>query len=311
MSVTRDGARSGDVPAQPGRLHPLLRGPNPEKVPALVGTAGAFMGLLDIAAGVFPRFRRSRMHSLAEVLPGALGPFAAALAVSAGVLLLLLAHGLRRRKRRAWTAAVVLLPAGAVAQFLYRHSLFGALLSFALLALLLRHRREFVAFPDPRSRWMALANLVLLGGGSVFLGMVIVSSHPRKVVGEPGFTDRLQHVLYGLVGIEGPVHYTGRASWTVGYSLGALGLLTAATTLYLALRPELPVACLTEGDEARLRELLARHGGRDSLGHFALRRDKSVVFSYAGRWRPAADKPGGTPRGLRGRRGPYRSQHPG
>jgi lysyl-tRNA synthetase class 2 len=241
------------------------------------------MGLLDIAAGVFPRFRRSRMHSLAEVLPGALGPFAAALAVSAGVLLLLLAHGLRRRKRRAWTAAVVLLPAGAVAQFLYRHSLFGALLSLALLALLLPHRREFVAFPDPRSRWMALANLVLLGGGSVFLGMVIVSSHPRRVVGEPGFTDRLQHVLYGLVGLEGPVHYRGQASWTVGYSLGALGVLTAVTTLYLALRPELPVARLTEGDEARLRELLARHGGRDSLGHFALRRDKSVVFSSSGK----------------------------
>lgn len=66
------------------------------------------VGLLDVAAGVFPRFRHSRIHAVAEVLP-VFGPFAAALAISAGVLLLLLAHGLKRRKRRAWRSAVVLL----------------------------------------------------------------------------------------------------------------------------------------------------------------------------------------------------------
>ncbi|MGP3923971.1 phosphatidylglycerol lysyltransferase domain-containing protein [Streptomyces sp. 8N616] len=283
MSVTVDGEKSDAVPVRQGRLRRPLRAPRPEKVPGRVGTACTFVGLLDIAAGVFPRFRHSRMHAFAEVLPGALGPFAAALAISAGMLLLLLAHGLKRRKRRAWTAAVVLLPAGAVAQFLYRHSLLGALLSLALLALLLRHRGEFAALPDPRSRWKAPANFVLLGSACIGLGMVIVSSHPRRVVGEPGFADRLQHVLYGLVGLEGPVGYTGRVSWTVGYSLGALGLLTAITTIYLALRPETPAARLTDDDEARLRELLARHGGRDSLGHFALRRDKGVVFSPSGK----------------------------
>lgn len=100
----------------------------------LVGRACALVGLLDIAAGVFPRFRHSRMHAIAEVLPGSTGPFAAALSLSAGVLLLLLAHGLKRGKRRAWRAAVVLLPAGAVAQFTYRHSVVGVLISLALLA---------------------------------------------------------------------------------------------------------------------------------------------------------------------------------
>jgi lysyl-tRNA synthetase class 2 len=241
------------------------------------------VGLIDIAAGVFPRFRQSRMHALAEVLPGSTGPFAAALSLSAGVLLLLLAHGLKRHKRRAWRAAVVLLPAGAVGQFVYRHSVIGALVSLVLLALLLRHRSEFVALPDPRSRWKALANFVLMGAGSLGLGLVIVSAHPRRVVGEPGITDRLEHVLYGLFGFEGPVDYHGQVSWTVGYSLGALGLLTAVTTIYFAFRPEHPAARLTEEDELHLRDLLARHGGRDSLGHFALRRDKGVVFSPSGK----------------------------
>ncbi|MFH8363500.1 phosphatidylglycerol lysyltransferase domain-containing protein [Streptomyces anulatus] len=280
MSVTLDGDNSVSVPQ---RVRRLLHGPRPESVPALVGSACTVVGLIDVAAGVFPRFRHSRMHTLAEVLPGALGPFAAALSLSVGMLLLLLAHGLKRHKRRAWRAAVILLPAGAVAQFTYRHSIVGVLVSLTLCWLLVRHRDQFRALPDPHSRWRALANFVLLGAGSLGLGLIIVSVHPGRVVGDPSIADRLQHVLYGLFGVEGPVDYAGRTSWTVAYSLGALGLLTAVTTIYLAFRPEHPAARLTEDDESRLRALLEQHGGRDSLGHFALRRDKGVVFSPSGK----------------------------
>ncbi|MFF0744141.1 phosphatidylglycerol lysyltransferase domain-containing protein [Streptomyces sp. NPDC004111] len=280
MSIRIDGDKSGAVP---DRVRRILRGPRAEKVPALVGAAVTLVGLLDIAAGVFPRFRHSRMHSIAEVLPGTFGPFAAAFSLTVGILLLLLAHGLKRRKRRAWRSAVILLPVGAVAQYAYRHSVLGVLIALALLVLLLVHRSEFAALPDPRSRWKALANFVLMGAGSIALGLLIVSSHPGRVIGNPGLPDRLQHVLYGLVGMEGPVSYGGQVSWTVGYSLGALGWLTAITTLYLALRPEHPAARLTEEDEVRLRALLERHGARDSLGHFALRHDKAAVFSPSGK----------------------------
>src|SRR5439155_20748165 len=51
----------------------------------------------------------------------------------------------------------------------------------------------------------------------------------------------------------------------------------------LALRPSEPIARLSESDEERLRGLLAKQGGRDSLGYFALRRDKSVVWSPTGK----------------------------
>ncbi|MFF3910961.1 phosphatidylglycerol lysyltransferase domain-containing protein [Streptomyces sp. NPDC001848] len=283
MSVRIDGEKSGEVPERSRVVRRILRGPRPEAVPALIARACTLVGVLDIAAGVFPRFRHSRVHRMAEVLPGSFGPFAAALSLSAGVLLLLLAHGLRRRKRRAWRAAVLLLPAGAVSEYVYRHSLVGVLIAVVLLVPLLRHRGEFAALPDPRSRWRALANFILMGAGSVCLGLVIVSVHPHRMVGDPSLSDRLEHVLYGLFGFEGPVDYTGNTSWTVGFSLGALGLITAITTIYLAFRPEHPAARLTEEDEARLRALLEKHGGRDSLGHFALRRDKAVVFSPSGK----------------------------
>lgn len=280
MSDRLDGEKSGVVARnRPG----WVRGPRPESVPTIIGTACTLIGLLNVAAGVFPRFRHSRMHSLAEVLPGAVSPLAAAASIVVGLLLLLLAHGLKRRKRRAWTAAVALLPMGIVAQFVYRHSVIGAVLSLALLAYLVRHRREFAALPDPRSRLKALVNFVVLGGVSIALGMVIVNSHPHRTVGDPSVWAELEHVIWGLFGFEGPVSYTGRVDYTVGYSLGALGLLTLATTAFLAFRPEHPAARLTEGDEEQLRALLARHGGRDSLGHFALRRDKGAVFSPSGK----------------------------
>ncbi|MCX5207401.1 phosphatidylglycerol lysyltransferase domain-containing protein [Streptomyces sp. NBC_00237] len=280
MSIRIDGDKSGAVP---DRVRRILRGPRPESVPSLVGAAVTLVGLLDIAAGVFPRFRHSKMHSLAEVLPGTFGPFAAAFSLTVGVLLLLLAHGLKRRKRRAWRSAVFLLPVGAVAQYTYRHSVIGVLIALALLTLLIVHRSEFAALPDPRSRWKALTNFVLMTVGSLALGLLIVSSHPRKLVGDPSVLERLEHVLYGLVGLEGPLSYGGQVSWTVGYSLGALGWITAITTIYLAFRPEHPAARLTEEDETQLRALLTKHGDRDSLGHFALRHDKAAVFSPSGK----------------------------
>ncbi|MFJ5675101.1 phosphatidylglycerol lysyltransferase domain-containing protein [Streptomyces sp. NPDC093097] len=280
MSNRLDGEKSEKVAWSAPRW---LRGPRPTSVPGLVGTAVVVVGLLNLASGIFPRFRHSRVHAVAEVLPGAVSPLAASASLVVGILLLLLAHGLKRRKRRAWAAAVALLPVGIAAQLVYRHSVFGAVLSLGLLGFLIRYRREFAALPDPRSRWRAVANLVVLGGVSFGIGMVIVSSHPHRTIGSPSFGARAEHVLWGLFGFEGPVAYTDGVDYTVGYSLGALGLLTVATTAYLTFRPERPAARLTDEDEQRLRELLARHGGRDSLGYFALRRDKGAVFSPSGK----------------------------
>ncbi|GLW70429.1 membrane protein [Kitasatospora phosalacinea] len=253
-------------------------------LPGAVGYACLAIGLIDIACAVFPKLRLTKMHVWAGQLPGGTTSLAAAGTLMVGMLLVLLAHALRRRKARAWRAVCVLLPVGAALHLLRWHQFGQAAISLALLAVMLVHRREFYAKADPRTRWRAVLNFVVLGIVSVLLGLVIVSVRWKAELGDPSLFQRLEHVGYGLFGFEGPIHYTSdRIGDLVGYSLGALGLVTALTTAYLALRPEKPEPELTPEDELRVRELLARHGRRDSLGYFALRRDKSVLFSPTGK----------------------------
>ena len=64
---------------------------------------------------------------------------------------------------------------------------------------------------------------------------------------------------------------------------GTLGLFTLIVAAYLFFRPAEPRARLAKADAARVRELLAKHGDRDSLGYFALRNDKSVIWSPTGK----------------------------
>jgi lysyl-tRNA synthetase class 2 len=249
-----------------------------------MGTGAAVIGLLDVVGAVFPGMRTGRMHHLAAVFPGTVSSLAAATSVVTGILLLMLAHGLKRGKKRAWWATVALLPVGSATQFIYRHSISGVIVSLVLLVLLVVNRAEFTALSDPRTRWRAAANFAGLSALAFCLGLVITSAHPASERGDPGFLARCEHVLYGLFGVVGPVQYTSdRVNDIVAYSLGGLGLLIACSTAFLLLRPARPVAELSEDEEERLRALLERHGARDSLGHFALRRDKSVVFSPSGK----------------------------
>jgi lysyl-tRNA synthetase class 2 len=62
-----------------------------------------------------------------------------------------------------------------------------------------------------------------------------------------------------------------------------LSTVLVLAVFYAAFRSRRAVDPLTEDDEKRLRALLERQGERDSLGYFALRREKSVVWSPTGK----------------------------
>ena len=65
--------------------------------------------------------------------------------------------------------------------------------------------------------------------------------------------------------------------------MGGLGLFTLAVALFMFLRPAEPAGRLRPADADHIRQLLGRYGEQDSLGYFALRTDKSIVWSPTGK----------------------------
>lgn len=71
----------------------------------------------------------------------------------------------------------------------------------------------------------------------------------------------------------------------VNVVINILSTLLLIAVVYAAFRSRRAVDPITPQDEDRLRVLLDKHGDRDSLGYFALRREKSVVWSPTGKAR--------------------------
>ncbi|WP_411146694.1 bifunctional lysylphosphatidylglycerol synthetase/lysine--tRNA ligase LysX [Streptomyces sp. x-80] len=201
--------------------------------------------------------------------------------------LFLLAAAMTARKRVAlwFVVAYMALVVLADALFLaagYWEFAFSVVLCGGALILLLVSHREFYAIT--RRGAFLRATLVLAAGlaAAVLIGWGLVSLFPGSL--ERGGGNRLlwaaNRVCGGLVGgrfVEGhPPHWI----MTVLGLFGALALLNAAATLFRSQRME---AALHGDEEARIRALLARYGSQDSLGYFATRRDKAVVFSPSGK----------------------------
>jgi lysyl-tRNA synthetase class 2 len=251
--------------------------------PTWASRAVALVGLVSIISALRPGLTR-RLSLLTELMP-AYGPEAAqAATVAAGVVLLMLAGGLRRRKRRAWALAIALAAATVVLHLLKGLDVEEAVLTGALLALLVWTRDAFTGRPDPRSRQHTVA--VFFGSWAVAtaVGLAVVLADPDAKVGSPGLRKLLQHVLLGLVGVVGPVRFhSSERGDEVSVALALLGGVVLALTVASLLRPAGGPRPLDAADESAARDLLARPGHQDSLGYFSLRRDKSVLFSPSGK----------------------------
>jgi lysyl-tRNA synthetase, class II len=256
----------------------LIRG-----VPTAVALATMALGLVDVFSALTPE-RAARLRALTGVVPVSVERAASSVTVVAGLLLLMLGLGLRRRKRRAWRAAVALLALSTVLHVVKGLDVEEASVTVVLTVVLVLLSQQFYALGDPRTRWRAPVVFVLMFLASIVLGLTLTYVRSGGLVGHPSFGTRLDEVLWGLIGVNGPLHFDNDVDNDVVFgTLLGLGAATLLVTAYLALRPAEPAARLTPEQEQRLRDLLSRHGGRDSLGYFALRRDKSVVFSPTGK----------------------------
>lgn len=262
------------------------------RVPRLASLVVALTGLIDlISALTHPE--RGRLQTLTRVVPISLTTAAAAITAVTGLLLLMLASGLRRRKVRAWRGVVGLLAISIVLHVIKGLDVEEAVISAVVLAGLVVWRGEFQARGDPRTRWRALTVGIGLLLFDVILGSLLLAGSANRhtqrgrlvgsVVGHRTLGSVLETVVRGLAGFSGPVHLLGRRGDLLSDTYVALGAFTAVTIVYLLLRPPEPVPKMSDADEATMRTLLLRWGGRDSLGYFALRRDKSVIWSPSGK----------------------------
>ncbi|HKC29849.1 MAG TPA: phosphatidylglycerol lysyltransferase domain-containing protein, partial [Jatrophihabitans sp.] len=251
--------------------------------PRLLSRVAAIVGLLAMVDGLWEH--PWRMFTIVSfITPATARATVDAVVVVSGLLLLWIAAGLRKRKHAAWQLALAACAAIIAANIVRPDPRLGeAVATGALLVALVLARTRFTALADPRSRWFAAAVAVQFFIVAVGYGLLMLCL-PGHVPAHVSFPDRLHEVISSLVGLGGWIPMHGEIfSDTFHATLLGFGLLTVTYCLVLFLRAREPVAVLTDQDESRLRDLLCKQGAADSLGYFALRRDKAVVWSPTGK----------------------------
>ncbi|WP_317446627.1 bifunctional lysylphosphatidylglycerol synthetase/lysine--tRNA ligase LysX [Streptomyces collinus] len=252
-------------------------------VPEAFGTLFAFLGLLcALLAFIAPL--RVVLRPVVRTLDLLLVPISANLAYA--VFLFLLAGATAARKKIAWWLVVVYLGLLVLFDVLglalgqYAASLPSFVLCGLLLLLLVLARAEFYAASRRGAVWRALGVLLAGLAVAIVVGWGLVSLFPGTLPEGQHLAWAADRVCGGLVSNSA---FDGRPPREVTFVLGLLGalaLLNAAATLFRSQRLE---AALHDDEEARIRALLGAYGAQDSLGYFATRRDKAVVFSSSGK----------------------------
>lgn len=199
-----------------------------------------------------------------------------------GLGLITVAVQLARRKRRAWTIAMVLFAAAALVHLVKGPDPLAAALDIGMLVALASFRTEFRAHGDASSLQQAIVFvpffLFLVG---VF-GFVSLLTQRDFVTPDLSFGGMLEATYGGLVGIDGPYTFEHRIfSDFFSDALLVLGIVGLVVFLYLLFRPLVRNRSPERAAQDRAREIVRRWGS-DTLAYFALRDDKSYFFSADG-----------------------------
>ncbi len=219
------------------------------------------------------------------------------------VSLLLLAGGIFSRKRIAWWIAVamtvlvigmtvsmmgewwVMSPVDEEIEIIGLFAV-GTLLQALILTFVILAHGQFRARVRPGAVWRGLATWAAGAVIAVLAGWALVSAFPGHGGRAPALPEgeRFWWALNKVAGLSlvDPCAFTGRPPTWVDLVLGALGALVIIVAVYVLLRSQSGRNALAADDETALRALLARWGEEDSLGYFATRRDKSVVYAESG-----------------------------
>ncbi|MFF7450216.1 MULTISPECIES: bifunctional lysylphosphatidylglycerol synthetase/lysine--tRNA ligase LysX [unclassified Streptomyces] len=279
MSATVEAGPAKDTEGRQHRPGSGLLGRVPEGFAAFFGA----LGLLCLLLALIPPLRRL-LRPVVRLLDLLIVPVSANLAYA--VFLFLLAGATAARKKVAWWLVVVylgllvLVDALGVAVGLYADSLPSLVVCALALALLVVARGEF--YGASRRAAVRRAVLVLLAGLAlgILVGWGLLEFFPGTLPRGQRLLWAANRVCGGLVSARSFDGEPPRPLFFLLGLFGALALLNAAATLFRSQRME---AALHGDEEARIRALLKAYGEHDSLGYFATRRDKAVVFSPSGK----------------------------
>ncbi|MEV0553002.1 phosphatidylglycerol lysyltransferase domain-containing protein [Streptomyces sp. NPDC050597] len=222
-------------------------------------------------------------------------PYLLTAGFASGAFTMFLAITMRHRKRAAWILNLVLsglfLLLFAFAMVFpeireYPQNWISLALTAAFVASLFVGRREFYAKGDRSNPKLAAA--VAVGGlllCSLLAALLVTVTNDAHDAHSSTFPDRWRYGTLRLISVAADdSRFPGitTPNW-VNVTINVLSTLLVLAVFYAAFRSRRAVDPLTEGDEERLRALLDRNGDRDSLGYFALRREKSVVWSPTGK----------------------------
>ncbi|SCE19675.1 MULTISPECIES: phosphatidylglycerol lysyltransferase domain-containing protein [unclassified Streptomyces] len=222
-------------------------------------------------------------------------PYLLTAGFSSGVIALFLAVTMRRRKRAAWIVNMVLgglvLLALVLAFFFaeirqHAQNWVSLALTAAFVVALVLGRREFYAKGDRSNpKLAALVAVVGLLVTSLIATALVTVTNTAHDDYRSTFLDRWRYGALRLISVAADdSRFPGITTpgW-VNVVINILSTLLLIAVVYAAFRSRRAVDPLSPEDEAKLRALLEKHGDRDSLGYFALRREKSAVWSPTGK----------------------------
>ena len=220
-------------------------------------------------------------------------PYLLTAGFASGVVTLFLAVTMRRRKRAAWILNTVLcglflllFALALVFAGIRQHpqNWVSFVLTAAFMAALLLGRREFYAKGDRSNPRLATG----VAAGGLLVTSLLAAWFVTLTNTSPQSSTFLERWLYAAmrlvsVAVDDDRFPTITTPGWVDVVINIMATLLLIGVVYAAFRSRRAVDPITEDDEAGLRALLDKHGDRDSLGYFALRRDKSVVWSPTGK----------------------------
>jgi lysyl-tRNA synthetase class 2 len=248
-------------------------------VPLAAAAGVALAGVIDIVSAITPEITE-RLFRLERFVPSAVPRVASAGVAASGVVLLLIARGLARRKRRAWQIAVCLLVASSFLHMMKGLDYLEAVLTGALAVALIARRHDFDAPGDATTRsTVVLRALVIVGAIYAYasLALFVNAAYADRSFSIAFVLTETTHALLGGGFAASPdVH--GRFGMWFPLSIALMEMVGVGVVVVSLLAPWR----FRPRDSSRVREVargLVRDWGTDTLSPFSLRADKSTFLS--------------------------------